>query len=75
MATDPDLIHSLLQTVIEDSLQQQAPVVKIQIKSKLPQFLTPDTIQLVSDRDSAYNEAKRTGLQDDMRLFKNLRNE
>ena len=73
-STDPNIIFSQLSSAIQDSLHEQAPPSKIQIKQKLPQFLTQETIDVIKKRDKAYKEAKQSGDIDNMRLFKNLRN-
>ena len=74
LSTGPSEIYSLISEAIQDSLQEQAPPQKIQIKQKLPQFLSTDTIELIKKRDEAYKAAKNTGDIDQSRLYKNLRN-
>ena len=75
METDPDVIFSLIQEAIVDSLQYSAPIVKIQIKNKSPNFLTPETKTLIMERDAAHDDAKISQNHDDIRKFKNLRNQ
>ena len=73
-STDPNTIFSLLSSAIEDSLFEQAPSTKIQIKQKLPKFFTQDTIDIIKKHDEAYKEAKLSGDIDNIRLLKKLRN-
>ena len=42
LESDPDIIFSLIQEAKVDSLQYSAPIVKIQMKNKSPNFLKPE---------------------------------
>ena len=72
--TDPSEICELIQTKINRYLEEQAPMRKIQISSKLPKFSTQTTRDLINNRDEALDKAKVTDMEDDWRLYRNLKN-
>ena len=72
--TDPNVICCTIQDSINHYLDEQAPVRKIQISTKIPKFSTKETKNLIKNRDLALKNAKMTQKTDDWRLYKNLKN-
>ena len=74
LSQSPDLIASLIQSTINQVLDNQAPQQKIQISSKVPIFASSETKKLMTDKDDAYARAKTTKNEDDIRNYNNIRN-
>ena len=47
---------------------------KFQIKNYRTDWITPELLEQIKDRDYFYCKAKRTGLEDDWNIAKHLRN-
>ena len=71
---DPQVIAVAIIKVIEDNLSNQAPLKKIQTNKNQPNFITPETKEILNLRDQALKKSKETKNQDDIRQFKTYRN-
>ena len=60
---------------INEALDKQQEVKKIQINTKVPTFCTPETVQLIKDKEKALEKAKQTKSIDDIRKFKHIKNQ
>ena len=47
---------------------------KIQLSDRVPDFVSPETKKLIKDKDNAYERAKTTGHNGDIRVYTSLRN-
>ena len=72
--TDPSEICLAIQETINKYLEEQAPVRKIQISNKFPNFTSQETRELINQRDVALEDAKEKDDPESWRLFRNLRN-
>ena len=72
--SDPSEICLAIQETINEHLENQAPLRKIQISSKFPNFTSQETRELINKRDSALEDAKIKDDPESWRLFRNLRN-
>ena len=63
-----------VQENINSTLEKHAPVKKTQYKAKLPVFASPETRQILDDRDRALERMKLDKSLDTERKFKHLRN-
>ena len=73
-STDPDTIATSLIQVINNNLDNQAKLKRIQTNKRTPPFASPATREVISQRDQALKKANETKDDDDIRLFKTLRN-
>ena len=71
---ESQIITKNIQTIINDSLQDQAPVQIVQLKTKFTNPISQAAKQALTDRDVALTNFKVTNDQDDLRLYKNLKN-
>ena len=71
---DPDTIATSLIDAITTNLDNQAAIKRIQTNKKTPPFISPATRDVLSLRDQALRKAKETLNDDDIRIFKTLRN-
>ena len=71
---DPSIITQLLQEIIQQSIQNLAPIKIIQVSQKNKNPLTPETKNLMVQRDIALNTFKNTNNMEDLRFYKNLKN-
>ena len=60
--------------MIQETLDEQAPVQVMQISQKNAKQLSLEARELLAERDNAYQKYKITSDKDDLREFKNLRN-
>ena len=74
MCEDVDEAASILTKKLTQILDTMAPVRTVQIRSHYADWLSPETKQLMKERDSAQKIAASTGNSDDWRAFKNKRN-
>ena len=70
----PDEISNLLIQSISDHLEEQAPLVRKQIQTKIPKFTSQETKDAIKERDQALVQLKRTNDMDDIRGYKTKRN-
>ena len=68
---NPQIIAQAIINSVNHQLDTQAPEIKIQLKPKTPQFLTPQTKLLIEDRDRAQQTTKLTQSVEDFRYFNN----
>ena len=71
---DTNQIAQNLTTIIQDSLDSQAPIQVIQISKKSQEKLSVEAREMLATRDNAHATYKTTGNIDDLRNFRNLRN-
>ena len=64
----------ILQTRVATELDKQCPVRTTKVKNYVPDWISPNLIDLVKDRDYFYNKAKKTQSEDDWNIAKHLRN-
>ena len=72
---DPDTLTSKIQEMIQDSLFEMAPVKKIQISEKNSVKLSENTREKMVARDLAFFEYKKNKKIEDLRFYRNLKNE
>ena len=72
---DPAIISSNLQTMIQESLDIQAPVKVIQFSKRSSLKLSTEAREKLAARDTAHDQYKKSGHLEDLRHFKHLRNE
>ena len=63
-----------IQTIINDSLQEMAPVTNIQISEKNKTTLSEEVRLKMIERNLAFEKARLTKKPEDTREYKNLRN-
>ena len=74
-STHPQTIAENLIGVIEDNISTQAPLKRIQVSNKIPSFISSETREILRQRDIALKNSKQTNAnEDDIRLYKTLRN-
>ena len=74
MCESPSQAAELLTSSLSTILDQMAPIRTIQVRKKYVPWLSPDTKELMKQRDAAQAKAAESKCQDDWRLYKNLRN-
>lgn len=74
LETDPTLAVSHLQSLLQDKLDDVAPLIKVQINKKSDHQIRHETLMMMKERDEARLKARRTKDPDDWRLFRNIRN-
>ena len=72
---DPIEIASNIQSMIRESIDPLAPIVRLQLKEKRGANISDEAKELLFERDTIFQEYKKTGDPDTLRLFKNLRNQ
>ena len=72
---ESDTITQNIQQIINDSLAIMAPVKTIQIKHKNKTRLSEEVRYKMVDRDLAYIKSKQTKKPEDIREYKNLKNQ
>ena len=71
---DPDDAWDFIVSRFLPIIDQMCPVRKFQIKNYRPDWITPELIEQIKDRDYFYNKAKLTKEEDDWNIAKHLRN-
>ena len=71
---DPSVITVMLQKIIQESIHDLATIKIIQVSQKNTNILTPETKDLMVQRDIALDDFKKSNLSDDLRYYKNLKN-
>ena len=72
---EPQVISDNITTILQDSLKQMAPVVRIQLSQKKQNPLSTEAIEALCNRDIAHLEAKENPSLENSRQYKNLRNQ
>ena len=70
----PHIISENITTMLQDSLEQMAPVTRIQLSNKNKQTLSIEAKQALLDRDTAYRETLESPSIQNTRHYKHLRN-
>ena len=71
---ESNIITKNIQTIIDDSLKEQAPVQILQLKTQYNNPISQAAKQALTDRDVAMANFKITNDPEDLRLYKNLKN-
>ena len=71
---NPDLVWDYILNKVNSILNQMCPLRKFSIKNYRPEWVTPELLVQIKDRDYIYKKAKQTGNQDDWKIAKHLRN-
>ena len=71
---DPSVITASIQRIIKDSLEPMAPMRRIQVSDKNNNKMSEEVRTEIVIRDIAHEEAKRTNNLEDIRNYKNIRN-
>ena len=70
----PDKITENIQTIMQDSINDMAPVKIIKITNKNQTKLSQETREKMAMRDMARQEFKNSNNPEDLRHYKNLKN-
>ena len=71
---DPETIATNLQKILQDSIDPLAPIKILQVKPKNNKNLSTKAKEALADRDIAYDEYKRSKTQENLRFYRNLKN-
>ena len=71
---DPEVTVNKITEMIQKSLEQIAPVTRIQLSSKNINPLSPEAREALDQRDKAQTESKTNPTHDNVRDYKNKRN-
>ena len=63
-----------ITTILQDSLSQMAPVVRLQLSDKYNYTISDEAKEAIANRDIAHHEAKQSNTIEDWRHFRHLRN-
>ena len=69
---NPHEICHTIQSSINYHMDNMAPLRKIQLSSKYPAFTSPETRDLITERDAVYKSARRTDDQDLWRQYRHI---
>ena len=69
----PETIAKNIQQIIANSIDPIAPVQKVQVSSRMNSKISIKSKELLADRDTAYQEYKRTKNPEQLTLYKNLK--
>ena len=72
---DPNIVATTIQTIIQNSIDNIAPIKHVQIKPRTNQILSEVAKNVLADRDIARIQFKNTNNSEDLRNYKNLKNE
>ena len=72
--TDPNLIWKYIADRFTPLLDKMCPIRTFQIKNYRPEWITPELIEQIKDRDYFYRKAKCGGDEDMWNIAKHLRN-
>ena len=75
METDPDKIADNILTILNEVLDENTPVTTKQVNKHLPDYVSMETKLLIIERNEALHHAKTTGENDDLRRYKNIKNQ
>ena len=75
MSNDTDEASSLLTKKIVSVLDEHAPIKSYQVRKNFAPWLTKETKAKMKERDAAQREARITKDVEDIRLYRNLRNQ
>ena len=74
LSDNPNTIADNLIALINQHLDRQQPIKRIQTSKKLPPFATQETKNEILKRDNALKKSRLTQNDDDIRQYKNSRN-
>ena len=71
---DHNIAWEFILQRVKPILDCMCPMRKFKIKNYRPEWVTPELLEQIKDRDYFYQKAKQTGDQDDWNIAKHLRN-